>query len=849
MSKIQKALLAGAIAAALLAAGCSGEGADAGAGQEAPAVEAFAKGKPLQASFADSRLSGMKGVAENGRLRLLANDETGEIAVLDQASGEIWRSNPAEADADPLASGINKELLSSQLQLDFYNSFGQISSINSFTDSVKHKQLRMEKIGGGVSVTYQFGTAQKTAEDVPLRLSAKRMEELSAKLDNTGKRALKIAYTENKETAVFERNDDALNGLQLTRALQALETAGYTPELLEQDMAELGFTQEKAAPRVFQATVNYTLEEGSLLVHVPVGEIRFPAAYPVNTISVLSFFGAGSAREQGSIFVPDGSGSLIHFNNGKAKYPAYQQMVYGSDQTMERIEDDAREQPVRLPVFGLIKEKGAFLGIIEEGAAAAAVKADVSGRLNSYNNVYPSFYVINKGEVTLDANGQQRSLPKFQEAPMKSDFKVRYVFLNGEDASYEGMARYYRSYLLDGGALAKPAEAKAEDMPFYLQLVGSISKKKHLLGIPYEAQVPLTTFKQAEDIVEKLQERSISSIRLKYDGWFNGGLDHEVPSSVSVDRAVGGAKGLESFAAFAEAKGIELYPAAALLVAQTAKGFDESEDAARTLRAVPARVYPLDLALNRRDRTQEPSYVVSPRFAPSYAGTLADSLKDSGAGGVALTDLASQLNSDYRKRDQIDRTESERYSLDALQQFRERGLSMMGEGGNVYALPYLTDVTHAPMGDSSFKLEDEEIPFYQMVVRGSVRYAGRPFNLSSYTDDRLYVLRCIEYGAGVSFEWIYAPNSSVKDSDYHRLYAVNYGMWLDKAAAMYKEVNEALGPAGQSPIVGHEKLAEGVYRTEYGSGLAVIVNYNAHPVQAEGRTIEARSYATGGGQA
>ena len=249
------------------------------------------------------------------------------------------------------------------------------------------------------------------------------------------------------------------------------------------------------------------------------------------------------------MLVPDGSGALINFNSGKTRYPSYQQLVYGQDNTMARTEDSAREEAVRLPVFGIIRENSAFLGIIEQGESVATINADISGRLNSYNYVYPSFNVVNKGQVTLDANGQQRSLPKFQENPMKSDFVVRYAFLNGEDATYQGMASYYKEYLVHNKAL--PVQEKAADkdnIPFYLQLDGSISDKKHFMGIPYRALETLTTFSEAKTIINQMNQLDIHNIKLKYAGWFNGGLDHKVPKSISVDGEIGGSKGLKDLA-------------------------------------------------------------------------------------------------------------------------------------------------------------------------------------------------------------------------------------------------------------------------------------------------------------
>ncbi|MBB3128788.1 hypothetical protein FHS19_003463 [Paenibacillus rhizosphaerae] len=849
MRKARNALWLPVLLAGIALAGCADSNAAHTGANDAPAAAEFTKGQPLKAAFTDARAAGMKGVAENERLRLFVDESSGAIAVLNKETGETWYSNPPEQGKDPLASGVNKANLSSQLKIDYYNNFGQVNSINTFTDSVSHKQIKFEPIPSGVRVTYQFGTAVKSAADLPMMLSSERMEAMLGKLDKTGQRALKIAYKEDPDKKVYVRNDSALNGLQLDRAFKAFDDAGYTEEDLMKDMEELHFTQEKPEPRIFLASIEYALDGGSLVAKIPASGIQYPSAYPIGNISFLSFFGAGSSKEQGAIFVPDGSGALIHFNNGKKQYPAYQQPVYGEDLTMKTTEDAKTEQPVRLPVFGIIRESGAILGIIEEGASAAAIHADISGKLNSYNYVYPSFNVMNKGEVTLQANGQERTLPRFQEQAMKTDFSVRYAFLSKEEASYQGLAHYYQRYLEEHGGLPKPEQATdAADTPFYLQLVGGIAKQKHVAGIPYRTIEPLTTFEQSEEIINQMKSRDISNIKLKFSGWFNGGMNHEVPDHISVDKAVGGSKGLRGFLSFARDQGVSFFPDVAVLTANTGKGFDENANAARTLRGVPAALYPLDQALNRRDRDKSPSYVVSPRLAVSYTELLLKGLKGYQTVGISLRDLADQLNSDYRKHNQLDRTQSESISVQALGSISQENLKVMADGGNAYALPFLSDITNAPMSGSQFKIEDEEIPFYQMVTRGYVDYTGSPFNLSTYTDERQYILKCLEYGAGVYFEWIYEPNDKVKDTDYNDLYAVHYKQWIDQAAEMYRELNDVLKNVRNEPITGHEKLGEGVFKTVYGNGIYVIVNYNRSDVKVGGQTVKAESYLTGGVQ-
>ena len=139
--------------------------------------------------------------------------------------------------------------------------------------------------------------------------------------------------------------------------------------------------------------------------------------------------------------------------------------------------------------------------------------------------------------------------------------------------------------------------------------------------------------------------------------------------------------------------------------------------AARRLTEVPAAVYPYDYALDQRDTSRLPSYVLSPRHVERYVSNMLKSLTGFGINAVSLRDLADELNSDYRKNRQIDRTESEKISISALVNIYQSGIDIMAKGGNSYSWPYITDITHIPLGKSSFKIEDEDIPFYQMVVR------------------------------------------------------------------------------------------------------------------------------------
>lgn len=200
------------------------------------------------------------------------------------------------------------------------------------------------------------------------------------------------------------------------------------------------------------------------------------------------------------------------------------------------------------------------------------VNADISGKLNSYNNVYPSFYVVNKSDITLQSSDMVRTLPKFQNKPTSSDFVVRYAFVGAEQASYSGLASLYREHLLSTGGLPEmQADQKPAGVPFYLKLFGGMSTRQHMLGIPYNSTEALTTFEEGQTILSKLMEKNVSNIQVRYAGWFNDGLHHRLPDSIKVDSVIGGKKGMKAFSEYTSGAGIGFYPDMAMLNVQSKK--------------------------------------------------------------------------------------------------------------------------------------------------------------------------------------------------------------------------------------------------------------------------------------
>ena len=79
----------------------------------------------------------------------------------------------------------------------------------------------------------------------------------------------------------------------------------------------------------------YSVKNGRFTVCVKTKEIKETGTNRILKISVLPYFGAASANDSGYMIVPDGSGAIINFNNGKYNAAPYSKRFYGGDGSIQ----------------------------------------------------------------------------------------------------------------------------------------------------------------------------------------------------------------------------------------------------------------------------------------------------------------------------------------------------------------------------------------------------------------------------------------------------------------------------------------------------------------------------------
>lgn len=798
---------------------------------------------------ASGGLPGMQLAADNAELSLYYNPETTEIAVKDKRQGQIWYSNPEGREQDTLASGFEKELLSSQLTVLFRDSIGTLESYTNFAESISSKQFTAESLKDGLRIVYTIGDTSIGIDALPKFISKTRMEEkVKANLDAASAKYVgQRYYPKEGDPEVLERIDaQVAKPLVLSKMTAAFTKSGYSAEDLAFDNAENGVGGGSGTSKPnFVIPLEYRLDGGSLVVSVPMNQVKESGEYQIRSLELLSMFGAADQQADGYMFVPDGSGSLIYLNNGKVKEEQYVQRVYGADPNDNSYRRGQVSEQARMPVFGMKAGDGAWFAVIEKGDAIASIAADISGKKNSYNFIHSSYTLRGEDELELYTGSTIQEIQLLNEEIYKGDIQVRYSFLGKEKASYSGMAELYRNKLVAEQAL-HPLEAGGE-IPFYLDMLGAVDKQKSLLGVPYRSEIAMTSYGQAGQIAEQLKRDGVDRLLMRYVGWSAKGVNHTAPSKLKTESVLGSKSELKELSEKLEQSGGMLFPDVAFQKIYHDDGsFAPSSDASRFVTREEAELYPYNRALNRMDMTLGGYYLLSPAKLPYYVDAFMSKYADFGINSVSLRDLGSVLSSDFRVSRVIQRETAKQIVEEQLGKLDQGTGQTMIAGGNAYAWPYSDHLINVPAASSGFVLTDEEVPFYEMVIHGYINYSGAPVNLSDEQDLKQQLLRAVELGAAPHFSWSYEPSSKLKYTHFDDMYATYYQDWYDQAVSMYKEVSKVLSPVQNAQIVNHIRHQEGVVEVQYSNGISIYVNYTDKDVSVQGFNVGAGQYGIEG---
>lgn len=813
---------------------------------------------PLTDSGAE--VPNMELAAENDRLKLYADTTTGYVAVYDKVTKETTYSNPLAADEDTVANETNKNRMKSQLVVNYINTARTEGTYTTYSEciNISADQLTVESIPNGIRYNYEVKPKASDAQVVPYIMSEERFNQFLSLMDenDAATKTFKKSY-EQQEDGSYVILQSLQGGTGTARVYHDIymalyEQAGYTEEDYMIDMEASDY--EVQLPASFKVSLEYRLDGDSLIVSVPTSMIEEINGY-ISSIEVLPSFGAAGTDESGYILVPNGSGSLINFNNGKTSTADYSAYVYSIDPLAADYTKVENAEIVRMPLYALCRENSSILTVIEDGASLAQIKASVSGRTNSYNSAWTQFTLRGSERLSMfGTTGSSADIPVLEKDFYDVDITLRYSFLGEDYAGYSGAANYYREKLLADGTLTQNGDAastEASDIGFYYDLIGGVKVTDFIVGVQYLAVEPMTTFDQAQEIAQALKDQGISNQIVNFQGWMNGGYYHDVTDRLKLIRKLGSEKDFESLAALVEGYGGKVYGDVAFqkvsYISKRYSSFNESARYYSGYAGMLGQVNPTTLRQTSSLGYSETLYsLVSPKFLVRYVDKFIDKAEKYDITGYSLRDLGDVLASDKKRTEVINREEALDVVNAQFQKFAETDKNVMVSGGNDYAVSYADDLINVPIGHNNYFSVDAEVPFYEMVYHGTVNYAGSSINASDNYDVDDISLRLIEYGAAPHFTFTAEESNAMKYTGLNSYYSTTFTTWKDTAVEIYNRVNAALKYVKDANIVKHEILQNGVTRVTYSNGVVFTINTTDEAVTVDGVSIAAESYEIGG---
>lgn len=819
----------------------------------------------------EAKLADMLLYKEQNGYRIYVEEFTGEIAFQDVETGNVIFSNPYDIGVEGNAqSNSTKNRLLSQITLT-YEDNGTSKEMLSYTDAALRGQIKTKNIKNGIRMEYTIGEIQVTRL-VPRRISKERFETLildlitndqhrdrlrnfytlydrnDTSLTETVVKEMEAAFPIVKRMAIYVCSTD-ITSTELKQLESIIKTYCplYTYDEMDQDHAETDYVGIEVAPPCFRMALEYTIDDEGLQVRLPANGIRFDeSVYSLGTVSILPYMGAGNTDYDGYTFLPDGSGTIIRYEDIRGVNSTISGQVYGPDFAYHTLTAQL-EQTMRYPVFGNIvnidysdegesqtpaipgsqqvteaaseQKNVGYVAIITEGDSMAQIIAENGGPLHKYSTVYARFTPRPSDKYNLADSisiGANASWTVVSDRKYSGSYKIKYILLsdtekstgNTYECSYVGMAKAYRNYLMNEGILTKLTDADVEDdLPLYIETFGSIKTMDKFLSFPVTVDTPLSTFEDIMTMYDELSAAGVSNINFRLTGFSNGGLDSTYPTKISWTSALGGKSGFKDLLSYSEEKNFGVYPDFDFAYVANTEYFDGvniKRDAVKTIDSrYTSRKYYDSATQSLEDDVAK---AISPSRYAALSTKFIKNYSEYETGSVSVSTLGTALNSDFDKKDPYNREDSKEFTVDLLTSLSENFGDIMTDGGNAYVLPYADHIIGISTDSSNYMNASESVPFVGFVLHGFKNYTGSAINMEG--DINYAVLKSIETGASLYFTLAYENINVLKESEsYNKYYSIDYSVWTDEIAARYDIVNEAMRDLQTSLMESHGFLS------------------------------------------
>ncbi len=549
--------------------------------------------------------------------------------------------------------------------------------------------------------------------------------------------------------------------------------------------------------------------------------------YKLSKLYLLPFFGCSEQKKMdGYIFVPDGAGALMRFDNNTFHSNRFSAKVFGPDagiDTLNEVNDLTAKRTddflvdafrVTVPVYGIVHgaEQYAAMTVIEGGMEYATIQANLAASTVPYNYVNT---VFEYRQLYSQPVSKSNSIIRPQEEINQFNPRLSVYLLSGEQANYSGMAVKYRCLLEDAGVLDDVATAYEKQIPMRLEVLGSDVKE----GFIFNSVQTFTTTDEALAMQKSLSDMDINNITMVMTGWQKGGANGYKFNSFKTQATVGSLDDLGALRDSVVAAGGKFFLQNKVTTFNVDQGRISylgnqtiSKKMAFYLRDNPDVMYP-------------ETYVTAPDVVLSK---LQKSLSELKGFNLYAPRFGSELYSQYEQKTTTAREKTRSLYEKAAKKVVESDTELSLNNPNVYMWEYCEDIFDIPLMNSQYLFETDSVPFLQILLKGHINYYAPYANQGFYTT--ACTLKSIEYGAYPSFLVMAEGNGKLNKTPMVDYFSLNFEDWKGTISTVYPKVNEALLAVEGAKITEHKVLQKGVVRVTYDNNTVIYINYNSNDV-------------------
>lgn len=587
-------------------------------------------------------------------------------------------------------------------------------------------------------------------------------------------------------------------------------------------------------------TLVVELTDTGIIAEIPEESIVEGETHKVSGFYIYPFLGYSKLGiRDGYMVIPDGSGAIINLEDNDGEYTQpYSNYIYG-----ENIGIDEKNVPtlfkghnivkpaenVLMPIFGMVHTDSqiGLLGIVEGGAEySSKIEAYPNGAVTDYDWITAKF--VYRQSYNQSMSQSTGSIVVIQNERNHFDARIRYEFVNGEEASYTGLAKTYRNYLLENDALNQVEE----QFKMRLDFLGLEQKD----GMIFREDVVMTTVEDIKQIYAELGVEGVTNLLTIYKGWQKDGLAASSPATTfKVDQSIGGKHELLDLLAELEESDVAFY-----LYNDPLK----VDSAASTLLK-----YSVVKKLNKRVHEEETykdviegyNYLLPSKVA-EMAAKLESSYVKNNINNIMLSEISNTVFSYSIKGKIYDRITTAEAFEGVVANYSD-SFNLLLEQPFSYLWQYTDMYVDTPVSGSRYNFVDEDIPFLSIVLKGSLPMYSNYINFEANKQE--YFLKLVEQGVLPSFYLTMEDPAELKYTNSSDIYSSCYDLLKNDLMTYYNELEEVYSQISGATIEDHSRVDD-LVTVEYSNGIKVYVNYSTKAKTIDGVTIDALSYKVGG---